>query len=101
MRQLALRLGCGGLMARESGERPEVAMDRIGLDLAACRDTPASSGRPPSGSSPRVPPDHVSGRHLRGQRIFCGAPGLGSLAGWTIALWAAVAVRCRACAWAR
>jgi hypothetical protein len=37
VRQLAVRLGCGGLMARESGDRPEAVMDRMGLDLAACR----------------------------------------------------------------
>ena len=36
MRQLTVRLGCGALMARESGDRPEAATDRMGLDLAAC-----------------------------------------------------------------
>jgi len=36
VRQLAVR-GCGGLMTRESGDHPEAAMDRMGLDLAAGR----------------------------------------------------------------
>ena len=37
VRQLAVRLGCGALIARESGDCPEAAMDRMGLNPAACR----------------------------------------------------------------
>jgi len=37
IRQLAVRRGCVGLMAREFGDHPEAVMDRRRLDLAAYR----------------------------------------------------------------
>ena len=36
VRQFGVR-GCAGLMAREFGDHPEAAVDRMRLDLAACR----------------------------------------------------------------
>jgi hypothetical protein len=37
VRQLGVRRCCTGLMAREVGDHPEAAMDRMRLDPAACR----------------------------------------------------------------
>jgi hypothetical protein len=52
VRQLAVRRGCGGLMARESGDRPEAAADRMGLDLAACRRDACQLRSPGLGQQP-------------------------------------------------
>ena len=56
-RQFGVR-GCAGLMAREFGDHPEAAMDRMRLDPELVGEMPASSVRPASGST--RPPDHVT-----------------------------------------
>ena len=58
MRQFGVR-GCACLMAREFGDRPEAAMDRMRLDPELVGEMPASSvARPPA--APGAPPDHVT-----------------------------------------
>ena len=53
MRQFGVR-GCAGLMAREFGDHPEAATDRMRLDPELVGEMPASSVRPASGSTRRA-----------------------------------------------